>query len=175
MADHAPAAKRAKREKFMFDSSSSDDDDDSVIKNMEMDTTDISDIYTSDNSEDGSFLQSSKRGDGEKLNRKPFVLKVPRGKASVPESVKHPGSALVSDKRKNSISPEQFRALSMMPLDNMCMFAEVSKSFKELALKFFPMKYRNMNLAALANPTTGKLGLFQRNVFIFCFVVCIES
>lgn len=107
MVDTAPAAKRARRDKFAFDSNS-DDDDDSVIKNMEMDTDSAhSDIFTSDDSESGWFVESPKH-DG-KLNRKKFVLKVPRGKASVPESVKNPGSALITDKRKNAISPEQFK------------------------------------------------------------------
>lgn len=155
MSDSAPAAKRARRDKFSFDSDS-EDESDTVVKNMRMDTTD-SDIFTSDDSGISHFDGSSKN-DG-KLNRKPFVLKVPRGKAEIPESVRYPGSALVSEKRKNAISPEQYKALMMMPLDHMCMFAETSKTFKELALKFFPMKYRNMNLVQLVNPATGKLCL----------------
>lgn len=153
MADSAPAAKRARRDKFMFDSGS-EDDDEVVVTNNSMDTTD-SDIFTSDDSEIGLVGGSSKH-DG-KLNRKPFVLKVPRGKAEIPESVQNPGLALITDKRKNAISPEHYKGLMAMPLDHMCMFAETSKTFKDLALKFFPMKYRNMNLAQLVNPTTGKL------------------
>lgn len=150
MADNAPAAKRAKRDKFVFDSSS-DDDDDSV-----MDTE--SNILTSDTSENDWVSQSSKHSD-DKLNRKPLVLKVPRGKAMVPERVLNPGSALISDKRRNEILPEQFKALSQMPLDHICIFAETSKAFKEIALKFFAMKYRDMNLASLVNPSIGKIRL----------------
>lgn len=155
MADSAPAAKRAKRDKFAFDSST--DDDITVIKNMEMDTD--SDIFTSDESEFNCSSHSSNHG--ENLNRKPLLLKVPRGKTTIPESVKNPGATVFSDKHQNDISQEQFKALSSMPLDHICVFAETSKVFKEIALKFFPMKYRNMNLAELINPATGKLSLFM--------------
>lgn len=156
MANIEPAAKRAKRDKFAFDSSS--DDDDSVIKNMEMDTENawsVNSIYTSDDSDnDWSSVQS---------NHKPMVLKVPRGKATVPECVKNPNSALVSDSCKVDISEEQFKALSIMSLEHICIFAETSKAIKEIALKFFPMKYRNMNLVQLINPATGKYQFLWSN------------
>lgn len=150
----APSAKRSKRENYGLDLSS-DDDDDTGIKNMGMDT-DIDDDLMSNHSESDWLSQSLKHV--EKLKRKPLVLKVPRGKTMVPESVKNPGSSLVSDKRKrrNEITPDQFKALCHMPLNDICIFAETSMDFKEIALKFFAMKYRNMNLALLVNPATGK-------------------
>lgn len=153
MADNEPAAKRLKRDKFVFDSSSEDDDDNTVIRSIEMDVS--NDICTSDDSENDWLSQSSNRG--EQLKHKPLLLKVPRGKLMVPESVKNPGTASVSDTRKSVITPEQFDALNVMPLEHICIFAEASKAFKEIALKFFPMKYRNMNLAQLINPETRKL------------------
>lgn len=162
MANDGPAAKRAKREKFVFDSNS-DDDDDSVIRNMEIESTDSFE-FTSDDSECDWSSGSSKNG--EKLNHKPLVLKVPRGKTPVPESVKNPGSTLVSDKQQTEISPDQFNALSVMPLEHICIFAETSKVFKEIALKFFAMKYRNMKLQFLVNPATGKILLFLWSHFL---------
>lgn len=148
-----PAAKHAKRNKFSFHSD--DDDDDIVIGSMEMDSDDTN-IFTSDESENDWVSEPSTHGN-EQLNHKPLVLKVPRGTATVPESVKNPGSALISDKQQKEILPEHLNALNIMPVDHICIFADTSKAFKDIALKFFAMKHRNMQMELLACPVTGMI------------------
>lgn len=164
MSDGGPAAKRSKRDKFAYDFNS-EDDEDSAIRDMEMDSdgyaSTVEVVLTSDESgsENDWSSKSSNHSERVVLNHKPFVLKVPRGKVIVPESVRNPGSTMISGNQQNALTPDQFRALDAMPLDHMCIFAETSKAFKEIALKFFAMKYRNMKLEMLANPINGTLCL----------------
>lgn len=161
MADDAPAAKRTKRfSRFEYDYSSCDNNSIYV-------DSDRSTIFTSDESENDWSCRASKNGEHE-LNFKPLLLKVPRGKAVVPASVQNPGSALISNKQHNEITPDQFNALNVMPLEHICIFAETSTVFKDIAMKFFAMKYRNMKMELLANPITGK-------IYMLCFFFVLFS
>lgn len=72
-------------------------------------------------------------------------------------------SPLVSDKRKRRslIPTAQFNALEDMPLDRICVWSDAMPEFKEMAKKFFTVKYRHLKLSTLANPITGTFSLHK--------------
>lgn len=152
MADDAPPVKRLKR---IFSDSDSDfmDAEESIL-------------ITDDEMSDDSIWMSKPSKSVNKDDKKQLVLKVPRKYTRVPQNLQAQGiptSALISDKRKrrSSISTAQFEALERMPLDAICVFTDSSGEFKDIAEKFFAVKYRELRLSSLADPKSGKYTLVK--------------
>lgn len=147
MEDGATAAKRAKRLSY---SDASSDYESIMNTDSEM---------TSDDNSTFAWLSSVRS----KVH-KPLVLKVPRSYTRVPQKLQKPDHSSeepVSEKRKRNslLTKAQFDALDGMSLDSICVWADMIPEFKEMARKFFAVKYRHINLSLLANPQTGKYSL----------------
>lgn len=158
MASSGPPAKRAKHvTNFPGDD---DMDSDATISGYGSDST-----ITDDEMSDANTVEWLKKSVNKNAG-KPFVLKVPRKYTRVPQylhSLDVSTSALVSDKRKRAslITKTQFDALERMPLDGICVFADSSPEFKEIAEQFFAVKYREFQLSLLADPKSGKFTLVK--------------
>lgn len=164
MACGGPPAKRAKHvSMFPGDDDMGSESDASTITRMDSDSSDFDDCLS-----DASTVEwlSKSTKSVNKNAGKPFVLKVPRKYTRVPQylhSRDMTSSALEIDRRNRhiSISKSECDALELMPLDAICVVSDSSPEFKEIAAKFFAVKYRELQLSSLADPKTGKFTLVK--------------
>lgn len=137
------------------------------LKRLESLGSDSNDTTTTYMETDDDDWQPSVKQSGKPIGKPDgkMVMKVPRGRYEiVPESVQRPKSKpVVSDKRKrrNMMSNSQFEAMDNMHLNDICVLAEASTEFKEMAQRFFVMKYRNLKLSSLADSITGKYTVYK--------------